>query len=428
MKFRMAICELLCFALLCGTLSGCSVADSLAQTMIDAMATPTAEPIVESATQPTVEPTSEPISEVDESTLEYTMTKEYIEGKTSSGFLVTTYQNDYPLFLGNLPAAQKLNDYYFARNQESKTNYQGKDFDALYSELKEWNDTFPLAEQYESTVTYNKNGYISVLEIYKPSRRGLRWTKGHILDISTGNELTYSDFIDGSETEIQDLLEMFESGALRSGLEDSQNLPCVLCEEGLRFYVNGGDSVDLTEVTIPFTDSLNCRICASEILGKIAATPEPQRTGMEANEIQQDSSAEGLTGQYWCQNIQAPHAFVFYQDGTGVRCAVDPEKFGVNGNWNNITSNDLDLAVYGETFQWNLEEGTLTLSYSSGGIQVLHAVTTDSPIEWDGGLSKQISEIPVDAIFYYETDWVQTEAPINACYIAPTGVKIESTP
>lgn len=74
--------------------------------------------------------------------------------------------------------------------------------------------------------------------------------------------------------------------------------------------------------------------------------------------------------------------------------------------------------VLSQTFHYQWDGKTLTIDWGGGAKRFLELVTKTSNIEWDSGLSLQISEIQDGEEFFYETEWKDSGEPSdNAMYL-----------
>ena len=98
---------------------------------------------------------------------------------------------------------------------------------------------------------------------------------------------------------------------------------------------------------------------------------------------------------YWENNIQCRMVYQFNKDGTVNEYSIEFDQI--------VNEKNLD---YSRTLYYYLSDGKLVIDWGNRHQSILEIVTTDSPIDWDIGLQDQISEIPDNTQFLYETGWV----------------------
>ena len=120
-----------------------------------------------------------------------------------------------------------------------------------------------------------------------------------------------------------------------------------------------------------------------------------------------DTQSINLLDGYWENTIQSHNVYQFLEDGTVKEYNAEP---GVPAVPENL--------FYSRTLQYQWDGKTLIIDWGEGFKAALELVTKASPIEWDNGLSNQISKIPDDEEFFYETGWEYSGAPSdNALYL-----------
>lgn len=120
-----------------------------------------------------------------------------------------------------------------------------------------------------------------------------------------------------------------------------------------------------------------------------------------------DTQSINLLDGYWENTIQSHKVYQFLEDGTVKEYNAEP---GVPAVPENL--------FYFRTLQYQWDGKTLIIDWGEGFKAALELVTKASPIEWDNGLSNQISKIPDDEEFFYETGWEYSGAPSdNALYL-----------
>ncbi len=220
--------------------------------------------------------------------LQYEMREEYFEHKTSSGVLFYTNKITYPYFTGNSEIENQLNQHYSEQVAEYK-NKNTENIDEWYENVSKNQyalNYLPLYENTEINVIYNKNGYISVLSnTYDLNDGGIahRYSWATTYQISTAKESLYSDFIYGTDEEIEMLLQLYLDKAkinqtyIYEGWEN--NTSFALTEDGLCFYFHVGDSVPKKKIIIPYTENDSPVISAKELLSLENSQSNTSETG-----------------------------------------------------------------------------------------------------------------------------------------------------
>lgn len=114
-----------------------------------------------------------------------------------------------------------------------------------------------------------------------------------------------------------------------------------------------------------------------------------------------------LLNGYWENFIQCYKVYKFLEDGTVNEYDAEP---GVDPVPENL--------FLSRTLHYKCDGKTLIIESGDGFKKSLELVTKASSIKWDIGLSNQISEIPDDEEFFYETGWKNNGAPSdNAMYL-----------
>lgn len=120
-----------------------------------------------------------------------------------------------------------------------------------------------------------------------------------------------------------------------------------------------------------------------------------------------DTQSINLLDGYWENTIQSHKVYQFLEDGTVKEYNAEPVVPAVPEN-----------LFYSRTLQYQWDGKALIIDWGEGFKAALELVTKASPIEWDNGLSNQISKIPDDEEFFYETGWEYSGAPSdNALYL-----------
>ena len=136
--------------------------------------------------------------------LSYTIEKKTIQAVTSNGIVFAEYNLEYPVFKGETEGEKEVNRLF----AELVNNYtlHTKDADVNYKRFIRGGgdkNKLPCVTHAVARVTYNKNGYISIVEglsSYNPLTNKLsqaeqdevvilpeRDVEGYIIDVETGN-------------------------------------------------------------------------------------------------------------------------------------------------------------------------------------------------------------------------------------------------
>lgn len=189
-----------------------------------------------------------------ENSIKFTYKENSIESLSSDGTLVYTTSAKYPIFEGE--NVKILNDE-IQKSIVLEGLYQ-EDCDELLKDWKELQFPLPTYDKYEFTVTYNHNGYISIIE-YGANNGGYMssiyyFYTSFIYDINAKKLVKYSDFFDMNEKELQQLV--FSYSDLSSSQRKFYSIEtATLTQDGMKFYLSDGPHAKRHEVTIPFSDS-----------------------------------------------------------------------------------------------------------------------------------------------------------------------------
>lgn len=126
----------------------------------------------------------------------------------------------------------------------------------------------------------------------------------------------------------------------------------------------------------------------------------------------ENSDSVDLTDGYWERMIQSHKAYQFLEDGTVDVYDLNPGEDVVPEN-----------LVYSTTYAYQWDGSTLILDYGDGYTTELKPVTKSSDVDWDTGLTNQISQIPDGETFFYETNFDRDAHPLgNAMYLSKAHV------
>lgn len=193
--------------------------------------------------------------------LQYEMREEYFEYKLPSGELFFSSTISYPYFLGTSALEMQINERYAGIIEEYRQKC-AEDKTSWYETVVDMNETnkMPFYYDLEATVSYNQNGYLSLLEWIHDwpggahpyhSERGLTY------NLATGEEIPYSEFFIGTEDEIYGYLSLQYNTDLYGMYYNNnwyKNCQYVLTPDGLCFYINVGDAVARYEIVIPYSE------------------------------------------------------------------------------------------------------------------------------------------------------------------------------
>ena len=201
---------------------------------------------------------TEPTTEAPAEGLAFEMREESFEHKTSSGVLCSTNKVNYPYCLGSSQVEKEINEYYTNIIQSYK-DASGEDIDELYQNMEDAEalDRLPLYEDLEAEVTYNKNGYLSILQwthFWGGGAHPYHYERGLNFDTQTAEQLAYTAFFKGEPAAVNALLER-RGEAENAGREGwYENSEFILTDEGVRFYIWHGDAIERQQLVIPFSD------------------------------------------------------------------------------------------------------------------------------------------------------------------------------
>ena len=123
--------------------------------------------------------------------MKYEMKEEKQESFDNAGTLVYTNTIKYPYFLENLECSNQLNQRYrdIIKEYISDDTDSGNSFGNAFEDIRE--EYLPFFDDVYVEVTYNKNGYISLLERYTTWEGGghpYSYFKGITFQIENGKE------------------------------------------------------------------------------------------------------------------------------------------------------------------------------------------------------------------------------------------------
>lgn len=192
--------------------------------------------------------------------LKYEMRKEYFEKKTSTGVLFITNTISYPYFLGSSETERILNKRYEdILNAYRQSN--SEDIESWYQSVVEADELYklPFYNDMDITVSYNENGYVSILEWthdWPGGAHPYHYENGITYELKTAKEVDYSEFFVGDPYEINAFLnERAYDLGYTTYYQDKwyENSHFVLTEDGICFYFWVGDAVAREEILIPYT-------------------------------------------------------------------------------------------------------------------------------------------------------------------------------
>lgn len=224
--------------------------------------------------------------------LSYEMREEYFESKTSTGILFLTNKISYPYFLGSSEVEKKIN----ARYEEIINNYRessSEDIESWYETVLEYDELYklPFYNNMEITVSYNGNGYVSLLEWVHDWPGGMHpyhYENGITYDIETAQEVDYSRFFIGNDEEIKNLLNKKASDLGYSNYYQDkwyENSQFVLTTDGICFYFWVGDAVARQEIIVPYSEGEEPFVYINPQQNKVPATKDGALSKEEIKEL-----------------------------------------------------------------------------------------------------------------------------------------------
>lgn len=108
-----------------------------------------------------------------------------------------TYTYHLPVLKGKTDGIKKINSFY--KNQRTEEIQSFKDY------INEGTLGVSITDELTYEVTYNKNGYISILQsgyMYAGGAHGMPYRIAHTFDLNTGKEITLKDIFDLKESEL----------------------------------------------------------------------------------------------------------------------------------------------------------------------------------------------------------------------------------
>lgn len=224
--------------------------------------------------------------------LSYEMREEYFESKTSTGILFLTNKISYPYFLGSSEVEKKIN----ARYEEIINNYRessSEDIESWYETVVEYDELYklPFYNNMEITVSYNENGYVSLLEWVHDWPGGMHpyhYENGITYDIETAQEVDYSRFFIGNDEEIKSLLNKKASDLGYSKYYQDkwyENSQFVLTTDGICFYFWVGDAVARQEIVVPYSEGEEPFVYINPQQNKVPATKDSALSKEEIKEL-----------------------------------------------------------------------------------------------------------------------------------------------
>lgn len=193
--------------------------------------------------------------------LSYRIENETIEAVTEDGKVYARYILEYPVFKGDTKGEKVSNQLFsdLANSYKAGAESATKDYKKFIKDGGN-KEELPYVTYIVARVTYNRNGYISIVEgisEYKPqpeSKAGQtqdgefipvalpeRSIEGYIIDVETGHFLSKNEVIDVEYTLVHDILYRIYNGyeyesLLSEDVADSQDIPEDTDEAGKTFY------------------------------------------------------------------------------------------------------------------------------------------------------------------------------------------------
>jgi len=211
-------------------------------------------------------------SVIDSVTINDATSKKIIKDK--NGKKVAVYKFHKPVLEGNTPAIQEINNFYKEQRISQIKSFKS---DALKTigEFYEANDIV-VTDELTYEVTYNKNGYLCILQsgyINTGGAHGMPYLIAHTFDLNTGKEVTLKDIFQLSNEEMtlkiaRAFNKMFKKDTENSYWEDALKTvkktadlssPFYLTDKGVCFYYSPYDLAcyarGFVEVTLHYSNN-----------------------------------------------------------------------------------------------------------------------------------------------------------------------------
>lgn len=313
----------------------------------------------------------------------YEMREEHFELKTSSGILYATNNVIYPHFYGNSPAEQVINERY-EELVSTYANRTASDADNWYNAAAN-KSALPYYKHTTVKVTFSSDEYISLAQTttdYTGGARPYTNVKGYTYSSDSAQELSYKEFFEGDASFVDSVLDKaFKSETGESSAPDKwyESAEFILTDKGISFYYNVGDAAAPEEISVSYGDMEDASVKNTTVKNTAKA---------ESNDLRQL-----LIDNEWYNAIQIEHTYHFYDDGSAVENT--------------------------RVFNYTLEGDTLTFYWENGYVSTMKYVTKGDDYNWqeDGSFYRIYETMPEGEKFFYETDYVNTDAPDNAMWI-----------
>lgn len=207
--------------------------------------------------------------------LKFEMKTETIEFRHTNGVLFYRNQVKYPFFLGDSSVESALNKRYADMIVGFKNDRTG--FDSALELESQVSSSLPWFEDVSCEVC-NVRGAASVTETYwmwqggaHPYRSDVTWN----YDLSTGEQLSYTDILQGTEEELDKVLKIYYTKYLwKPSAREWPNIlsnlknrtAYALRKDGLCFYYDAAAAFPREEIVIPYTSDDSYVISLSELL------------------------------------------------------------------------------------------------------------------------------------------------------------------
>ncbi len=206
-------------------------------------------------------------------TLSYEMRTEAAESPLSDGTIYYRSQIKYPYFSGNSALETALNQHYVDAIETAKDTCDSIDADQEYTNSGLDPAKLPFYEDTSAEVVFQGRGAISIKEVYSVWSGGAHvyhYEAGLTYDLNSGEKLTFRDILDGTDAEVDSVLQYYFAQSLWTPSADEltslkESTAFTLCGSGLRFYYNYGDAAPRAEITIPYTSDSSYVISVGDL-------------------------------------------------------------------------------------------------------------------------------------------------------------------
>ncbi len=195
----------------------------------------------------------------DKNELSFTIERQTIQAVTEDGTVYAEYNVEYPLFKGETEGEKAVNRMFaeLVNNYTMQTETADKDYKRFIKKGGDKKD-LPFVTHAVARVTYNRDGYISIVEglsQYKPQTSKTaegtaeqeqlitlpeRTVEGYIIDVETGSFLSSKEIVDAQYHLVYEVIyriyEGYDYESLLGGEDASIGIPEDTEEIGKKFY------------------------------------------------------------------------------------------------------------------------------------------------------------------------------------------------